>query len=377
KRKPLFDDDDEDVTSKAKAADGGQEIGELNFEDTLAPMKESEKLAPRPKLKGVPAGPPTRKPKAREGDPTVTGNSASTREADRRAKEALELDASVYEYDRVYDALHAKSAAKKATEREDTEQGKSKYMDKLFEQAETRKKDQLRAKDKLLKREREAEGDAFADKEKFVTGAYKAQQEEVKKAEEEEKKRQEAEEERRKKFGMQNFHKQMLMEQEKRHQEAVEAAAEAMKSGVKVEVEEEPKEKTDAELARELSEKGQKVVLNEEGQVVDRRELLQAGLNIVAKPKSTSNTSANQKPATAQPKYQGRSAVQRGVRERQTQMISEQIEQAAKRKAEEEAEELAKLQQANKSQKTSDDIKSAKERYLERKRQKEAAAKAA
>lgn len=49
--------------------------------------------------------------------------------------------------------------------------------------------DHLRAEEKMMQREREMEGDEFADKEKFVTQAYKDQMEEVRRAEEEEKKR--------------------------------------------------------------------------------------------------------------------------------------------------------------------------------------------
>ena len=57
-------------------------------------------------------------------------------------------------------------------------------------------------------------------------------------------------------------------------------------------------------------------------------------------------------------------------------MVAQQIEVAAKRKADEEAEEARKLQHASKSQKTAADISSAKERYLQRKKE-AAAAKAA
>lgn len=41
----------------------------------------------------------------------------------------------------------------------------------------------------MLQHERDKEGDEFADKEKFMTSAYKKQLEEVRQAEEEEKKR--------------------------------------------------------------------------------------------------------------------------------------------------------------------------------------------
>lgn len=374
KKKPLFDDEDEvDAKNKAKTTDGAEEIGEFNFEDAIASKSKPEK--PPPKQKAIPSGPPTRKPLAKQDDPTTFANSASTQEAERRAKEAVDVDASIYDYDAAYDALHAKSAAKKTAEREDALERRPKYMDHLFESAELRKQDQLRARDKLLQREREAEGDEFADKDKFVTGAYKAQQEEARKAEEEEKKRQEAEDEKRRKFGMQGFHKQMLIKEEKRHQEAMEAAAQLAKQGVKLD--DEPKEKTDAEIAKELQEQGRNITLNEEGQIADKRQLLSAGLNVVAKPKKTTAApAASKRPDGLTSGSQNRNDIRRDVRARHTQMVAEQIEQAAKRKADEDAEEQRKVQHASKSQKTEGEISSAKERYLQRKRE-AAAAKAA
>ncbi|KAF1961760.1 hypothetical protein CC80DRAFT_197309 [Byssothecium circinans] len=373
KKKPLFDDGEDDTKSKAKAADA-EEIGEFNFEDTLT-ASTSKPEKPAPKSKAKPTAPPSHKPLVKQDDPTTFGNSASTQEAERRAQEALEVDANIYDYDAAYEAIHARAAAKKAAEQEEAEQRKPKYMESMFESAELRKKDQIRARDKLLKREREAEGDEFADKDKFVTGAYKAQQEETRKAEEEEKRRQEAEDEKRRKFGMQSFHKQRLMAEEKRHQEAMEAAAEMAKSGVKLE--EEPKEKTEAEIARELQAQGKHIILNEEGQVADKRQLLSAGLNIVTKPKKTTTapttTTKLTGPSSA---FQGRNSARADIRARHTQMIAEQIEQAAKRKADEEAEQQSKLQHASKSRKTEGEISSAKERYLQRKRE-AAAAKAA
>ncbi|KAJ4363379.1 hypothetical protein N0V83_009672 [Neocucurbitaria cava] len=368
KKKPLFDDDDEDVKGKGKAADGAQEIGELNFEDILP-------LAIRIPKKGQPPAPPNRKPKALEDDPTI-GYSASTQESERWVKEAMEADASIYDYDAAYDAIHAASAAKKAAAQEESAERKPKYMAQLLASAELRKKDELRARDKLLQREREAEGDEFADKEKFVTGAYKAQQEEARKAEEEEKLRQEAEEAKKKKLGMLGFHKQMLMEQEQRHQEAVEAAAKALKEGIKPPLVEEGPEKTNAELIEEARKQGRKVILTEDGQVADNFSLLSAGLNIISKPKPAPKpadpSSSISKPQLHQ-QAGGTKSERNAQRERQTQMIAEQIELANKRKADQEAEEQARLLHASKSQKTATDISSAKERYLQRKREAAAA----
>jgi coiled-coil domain-containing protein 55 len=381
KRKPIFDDDEEvDVKGKAKVKDDGVEIAEFNFDDGLASTSASAKPpkpAPSSRLKGPPAGPPTRKHKPKEDDPTTFVNLASVQEAERRAKEAIQVDASIYDYDAAYDALHAKSAIKAAAEKEDALQRRPKYMDNLIESTELRKKDLLRAKDKLLQREREAEGDEFADKDKFVTGAYKLQQEEARKAEEEEKIRQEKEEVNRKKTGMQGFHRQMLMQEEKRHQEAMEAAALAAKSGVSLVVPE-SEEKSSAEIAQEMIKQGKNIIVNEDGQVADKRQLLSAGLNIIAKPKPAP-TAPTSSPRTGGPQLgpQGRTAAQRAVRDRQTQMVADQIAQVNKRAADEEAEEQRKLEHASKSMKTEGDISSAKERYLQRKREAEAAKAAA
>jgi len=377
KKKPLFEDGDEEEDGpKRKDVKGrAEEIGEFNLEDTLVPASKSEKPAPRTKTK--PSGPPNRKPLARPDDPTLLLDATSTKESERLAQEMLQIDPSVYDYDAAYDAIHARQLAKKAAEREEALERKPKYMENLFESAELRKKDQIRARDKLLQREREAEGDEFADKEKFVTGAYKLQQEEARRTEEEEKKREEIEDQKRRKHGMQSFHKQMLLDEERRHQEAVEAAAALAKSGTKLT--DDLAEKTDADIAKELKSQGKNILLNDEGQVADKRQLLTAGLNVVAKPKKIVETNASTvstKPAGNLTHYKGRNSAQRDIRARHTQMIAEQIEQAAKRKADEDAEQQRKLQHASKSQKTASDISSARERYLQRKRE-AAAAKAA
>ena len=374
KRKPLFD--DEDDKGKAEAQNNVEAIGEFNLDDTLSSTSTSKPSKPAPlKAKGAPSGPPTRKVQPKPDDPSAFVNLASVQDSERRAQEALKVDASIYDYDTAYDALHAKSAMKAAAERQDALERKSKYMDNIMESTELRKKDLLRAKDKLLQREREAEGDAFANKDKFVTGAYKLQQEEARKAEEEERIRQEKEDANRRKTGMQGFHRQMLLQEEQRHQEAMEAAALAAKGELKVEVEE-PEEDSATEIAQRLIKEGKKIIINEDGQVADKRQLLSAGLNVVAKPKPVVITSTSPAHPSGLQQTQGRTATQRGVRERQTQMVAEQIAQAAKRAADEEAEEQRKLEHASKSRKTEGEISSAKERYLQRKRE-AAAAKAA
>lgn len=377
KRKPIFNDEEPEPENKPKDTEEAEEIGVFDF-DSNVKSSESPKPTKLTKPKGSSTVPPNLKKDAKKKDPSLEYEDLSSLQTCRKhVEEALAVDSSIYDYDAAYDALHAKSAARLAAEREEVQQRKPKYMNNLFESAEIRKRDQLRAKDKVLQREREAEGDEFADKEKFVTGAYKQQQEEVRRLEEEEKKRQEEEDRKKRGRGMQGFYRKIMDMDEKKHREAMEAAAEARKPGEQL-VEEAPKEKSEVELARELNAKGGNIIINEEGQVADKRQLLSAGLNVVAKPKPVAMAATTSTPPSGpQNAYRGRDATQKAVRERQSRMMEEQLEQAAKRAADEEAEERGKLEHASKSRKTEGDISSAKERYLQRKRDAAAAAAAA
>lgn len=62
---------------------------------------------------------------------------------------------------------------------------KPRYIQKLLVQAEKRKIEYERRNERLIQKEREAEGDQFRDKEAFVTASYKTKLEELKKMDEE------------------------------------------------------------------------------------------------------------------------------------------------------------------------------------------------
>jgi hypothetical protein len=296
------------------------------------------------------------------------GDLSSNHTAGKHAATAQAIDPSIYDYDSVYDSLHAKPAKASSGEARGP-----KYMDSLLAASEVRKRDQLRAKEKMLAKEREAEGDEFADKEKFVTGAYKAQQEEVRRLEAEEAKREEEEAERRRKGrgGLRQMYKSILDRDEQRHAEAVKAA-EAVGKRKPDEDGPGPDEKTEADLARETG-----AVVNEDGQVVDKRQLLAAGLNVVAKPKAAAAKTATDFPHAhrggAAAGLHGRGGSKAAMRERQTRMLESQLEEASKRAADDEDVQREAAERAAKSKKTEGDISSAKERYLQRKREAEAA----
>ncbi|KAL5051644.1 hypothetical protein BDW71DRAFT_57249 [Aspergillus fruticulosus] len=300
----------------------------------------------------------------------------------KHASEAQDLDPSIYSYDAVYDSLHAKQEKNKVNA---DGVGVPKYMNSLLRSAEIRKRDQLRARDRMLAKEREAEGDEFDDKEKFVTSAYKAQQEELRRVEEEEKRREQEEEERRRKnggSGMVGFYRDLLARGEEQHDAAMKATEEAARkiqeNGGEVPTDTTTEEeKTEAQMAAELNARGAHIVVNDDGQVVDKRQLLSAGLNVAPKPKNAAPAAARMAPgAGVGPRSQVdplQAAGRAGQRARQTEMIAQQLEEQERQRQEAEAARQKEIAERSRSQKSATEVSSARERYLARKREREAA----
>lgn len=365
-RKTIFDDEDED--DGQPSGNTGAAVEDI---DTFG----SGGIAPPPRKTGLNSRPPP--PSKRKVDVEEREDLSSAHAARAHVKAAEEVDPSIFDYDSFHDAKAAVTEAKKAAARQDAIERKPKYVDKLLDAAARRKQDQLIAREKLLQKEREAEGDEFADKEKFVTGAYKQQQEEARRLEEEEKQKAEEEERRKRQLGggMQGFYRGMMEEQERQHQEAMEAAAKMEEGGLDGLSNATKKEKSDAELAAELKAKGVNVHINEEGQIVDKRELLSAGLNVAPSGKSKDGrgsdhlkTSARNNQSAFPVRNDGGKQAQR---ERQSRMMEEQLAAQSKRAREEEEEERKKVESAAKSAKTEKDVSDAKARYLARKAAKE------
>ena len=205
-------------------------------------------------------------------------------------------------------------------------------MSNLLAAAEVRKRDQLRAKEKMLAKEREAEGEEFADKEKFVTGAYKRQQEEMKRLEAEEvAKEKEAEERRRRKgAGLKGLYKNMLEKDEAKHAAIVKAVEEAKLRGPETSKDDEKKKEKEGRCELDLArEKG--AIVNEDGQVVDKRQLLSAGLNASSASKPTKRTVKGPSDSRAGGSPRGGISANRGgstkesARERETRLFEEQL----------------------------------------------------
>ncbi|KAM7374443.1 hypothetical protein PAMP_007100 [Pampus punctatissimus] len=105
-------------------------------------------------------------------------------------QKALEQDSTVYDYDAVYDDIqkHRLENNKKVLGGADK---RPKYIHQLMKAVEDRKKEQERREERKIQKEREAEGEQFADKEAYVTSAYK--QKLLEQKEEQEREKREAE----------------------------------------------------------------------------------------------------------------------------------------------------------------------------------------
>ena len=305
KRKTIFDDD-------SGPEDGPDDEDGLESISTLGGLQPSSKAKVSSSIPTVPSSRPSKPPKISQ-----YGDLSTKHTTKKHSKSAQALDPNIYDYDAVYDSLHAKPMSSDSTA--DMER-KPKYMGNLLAAAEVRKRDQLRAKEKMLAKERELEGDEFADKDKFVTGAYKRQQEEMRRLEEEEVQREKEAEERKRREGggMKAMYKNLLERDETKHQEVMKAVEEGrgQENPADGQEKEAKNGKSEAELAKE---KG--AIINEEGQVVDKRQLLSAGLNAASAPKPKPAPG----PRSRGPGPGGGHGSRESARERETRNFEEQL----------------------------------------------------
>ncbi|KAK5664131.1 hypothetical protein OQA88_346 [Cercophora sp. LCS_1] len=377
KRKPTTFGGNDSASDGEDGRSGGAKAITISELDLDAPISNepssssSSKPSQKPKhTRNRAPSPPSRqqKQKQKPSQPSSSnpfGDLSSALTSKKYASAAAETDPSIYDYDGVYDSLKAASRLKQEAAKEDN---RPRYFEALQKAAEQRERDRQIAEEKRLKRERDAEGDEFADKEKFVTEAYKRQQEENRRLEEEEKRKEEEEQKKNKNRGMADFYKKMLDSREEEHMRAVKAVEE----GIKVEVGED--EITVEQQAREINAAGGNVLVNDDGEVVDKRQLLKGGLNVGAKKMAEverERVKREESGRTAAVQSKGVFNIKGGknaMRERQTRMLEAQLEETLKRSREEEEKERAKVEMVAKSRKTEADISSAKERYLARRR---------
>ena len=238
-------------------------------------------------LPSAAAAPPA--PKARAFDAADADESAApapraaapvSKAVQRQHAEAADVDASTFDYDGVYDKMKQVERARHQAKKEQDRERKPKYMHQFFEAAEARERDRLRAEAKMIQRERAAEGDAFRDTEAFVTSAYQAQQEAWQRAEEEERLRETRARSRSR--GVAAFRHSILHDESQRRQALLAALSEPTDVQAQAAA-----PMSDRQRAERAAAEGLHVELNDDHQIVDQRDLLKRGLNVMTKRKDT------------------------------------------------------------------------------------------
>ncbi|KAK9069051.1 hypothetical protein SSX86_013167 [Deinandra increscens subsp. villosa] len=92
------------------------------------------------------------------------------KDVEEQHKKALEEDPSVFDYDGVYDDMKEKAVRPVAQDRQER---KPRYIQALIDKAKVREREHEIIYERKLAKERSKEDHLFADKDKFVTGAYK------------------------------------------------------------------------------------------------------------------------------------------------------------------------------------------------------------
>ncbi|KAK4788978.1 hypothetical protein SAY86_020297 [Trapa natans] len=96
--------------------------------------------------------------------------SRALKEIEEQQKKALEEDPTIFDYDGVYDEMKQKVARPRAQDREER---KPKYIMNLIQKAKEREREHEVVYERKIAKERSKDDHLYADKDKFVTSAYK------------------------------------------------------------------------------------------------------------------------------------------------------------------------------------------------------------
>jgi len=182
---------------------------------------------------------------------------------------------------------------------------------------------------------------------------------------------------------MTHFYRKMLEESEQQHEAAVNASQKRVigpqrpeDGNLTITKPLNYSKLTDVELAAKAREEGKEVELNDDGEIVDKRELLSAGLNLslpntrrLGLQTSDKNKSTESAPVVHQ--AVGTAASRKEINERRVREIQRQMEEEKERlEKERRAAEEQSIQRIVAKRNNDTDIDSARARYLARKRQK-------
>lgn len=184
---------------------------------------------------------------------------------------------------------------------------------------------------------------------------------------------------------MTHFYATLLQQSEKKHAAVMEAASQSTigptmpgDGGANLAIKPPTETQlTDIEIARRARAEGKDVEINDDGQIVDKRALLSAGLNLTAK--NTRDLAAYRREKKEKQDGEvvnvhtavGSAASRREIEARRRREIEDQLAEEENRRVEEREREEEEVRRRAVKRKNDDDaVMSARERYLERKRRK-------
>jgi hypothetical protein len=177
---------------------------------------------------------------------------------------------------------------------------------------------------------------------------------------------------------MAHFYRKLLQDSEQKHEATVAATQKPVIGPIHNLTITKPPDFTpmsDLELAKRAREEGKEVELNDDNQIVDKRDLLVAGLNLSApntrklgeRSKTNEGKNGEQLPAH---RAVGTAATRREINERRAREIQQQMEDEEERlRREKETADHEATQRIIAKRNNEDAVQSARERYLQRKRQ--------
>ncbi|CAI2168798.1 754_t:CDS:1 [Funneliformis geosporum] len=182
---------------------------------------------------------------------------------------------------------------------------------------------------------------------------------------------------------MSKFYRNLLDQTSTAKTAAIEASRLALSSNKKRTLSEEQDinkpQKTDKELAEEARASGKIVILNDDDQIVDKRQLLSAGLNITKKKKTDGSSKWSSKDYYDSKDYRSHDNRRGGDksmyeemrrREKQSHELEIQILEAKRKEEEEERKKNEELAKKLTRKKDEQEISDAKARYLARQKEK-------
>ena len=293
----------------------------------------------------------------REAAPVISKASVLSAEGD--------VDPDIYDYDAHYDKINSYRQARLKQTQSAAKDRRPRYMDDILAATQQRKKEQQIVEERMIQRQRDAEGDEFNDKERFVTDAYKHHMEELKQHDELQKKRD----------GMIYFNGKLrlsiAMNQGKDitgfYRRLLDERTALNKVGSNDQpqepLNEEPSEK---EIIQAALASGKRITLNADQQVVDKRELLSAGLNVSKRSSQLAFVSHSSNYHSNRYNTKERGSSIREENSRVAHELERQWEERERKRLEAEEKEKEELKTKMAKRSTDETVSAARARYLQR-----------